>query len=150
MESKAKKFVKIKYTINILPVVTFEDGGCYKMDDLMGLLGETDEMEIFETKVIQDFFDFQWNGYAKYLHYFGGLIHLIYVTLFAIYINQVYLDRNQENKVTLLWMMLISLIYPMVYDCLQFAKQGIKEYCSDVWNFLDQAHIWLGFANIFI
>lgn len=75
---------------------------------------------------------------------------MIYVLLFCIYTNQVYNDRNYENRVALCWMMLICLIYPMVYDFLQLKKQGMAEYYSDKWNFLDQGHIFLGIANVFV
>jgi len=50
----------------------------------------------------------------------------------------------------LCWGLLICLIYPMVYDLLQLKKQGLSEYFSDKWNYLDQGHIWIGIANVFI
>jgi len=77
-------------------------------------------------------------------------VHLVYVLLFCIYTNQVYNERNFENRHILCWMLLICLMYPMTYDMLQLKKQGIAEYFSDKWNFLDQGHIWIGIANVLV
>lgn len=44
----------------------------------------------------------------------------------------------------------ISLIYPTIYDFTQLKKQGFTEYFSDIWNYFDQCHIWIGYGNIVI
>lgn len=88
------------------------------MSDLMEQLGNSDELEIFRTKVICDFFDYQWENYAKHFHYLGASIHFIYVILFCIYVNEVYNERNFENRHILCWLILITLMYPMTYDML--------------------------------
>lgn len=53
-----KKFYKIKYTINILPAAMFEDGYCKNVNDLMKSLSYSEELSIFDTAVIKDFYDF--------------------------------------------------------------------------------------------
>ena len=132
-----KKFYKMKYTINILPLTTFEDDESINICDLLDALGDTDELEVFQTKVVQDYFLFMWNAYAKHLHYFGGFIHLCYFCIFWFYVNTIYNNRDFDNRVGLCWVMLICLIYPMIYDCMQLYKQGPVEYFSDFWNYLD-------------
>jgi len=85
--------------------------------------------------------------YAKHIHYFGAFIHFIYLGLFAIYVNLIYLDRDFEARVPLCWCMLICLVYPTFYDGLQLWNAGMT-YFEDPWNFLDQGYIWFGVANI--
>jgi hypothetical protein len=41
------------------------------------------------------------------------------------------------------------LVYPLIYDGNQFLKQGPAEYFDDPWNYLDMAHITLGYFNIY-
>jgi len=149
-KTEGQRFYKIRYTLNMLPSVTYKDGESLNFNDFMEEMGNTDELDIFRTKVVNDFFDQQWETYAKHLHYFGALVHFAYITLFTIYIIQVYNHRNFENRIGLCWGLLVCLIYPMVYDGLQLIKQGLGEYFSDKWNFLDQGHIWIGIANVFI
>jgi len=144
------KCYKIKYTLILLPSVTYEDGQSTKMNELMEQLGNTEDLDIFRTKVICDFFDFQWDSYAKHLHYWGATVHLVYVILFCTYTNEVYNERNFENRSVIAWMMLICLMYPMTYDCLQLKKQGAVDYFADKWNYLDQGHIWIGVANVLV
>lgn len=113
-------------------------------------MNNTEELEIFRTKVVSDFFDHQWESYAKHLHYFGGSVHFCYLIVFSVYTNLTFNNRDFENRGLLCWMLLICLIYPMVYDMLQLKKQGFGEYFADKWNYLDQGHIWIGIANVFI
>lgn len=77
---------------------------------------------MFETSIVKDFYDFQWYTYAKDIHFFGAVIHSIYFMLFVVYTNEVYLHRNYEARVPMLWIMFMCIIYPMFYDCLQLIK----------------------------
>lgn len=65
------------------------------------------------------------------------------------YTNEIYLDRDFTNRLMLLWLMLICLLYPLIYDSAQLVKTGF-EYFEDPWNYLDLAHIWLGITNVFL
>ena len=42
----------------------------------------------------------------------------------------------------------VCLIYPLGYDGTQMVKQG-AEYLQDPWNYIDMAHISLGYVNIY-
>ena len=48
------KVYKIKYILNVLPNID------ESQDSLMEAIAETDELEIFENKVLRDFIDFKW------------------------------------------------------------------------------------------
>lgn len=98
---------------------TYEGKRCVHLDDLMNALGDTEELTLFESKVVNDYYDFQWHMYAKHIHYFGALIHFIYLILFVIYINLIFLDRNYASRVPLIWTMVLCLIYPTYYDLKQ-------------------------------
>ena len=50
-----QKIYKIGYILNLLPNID------ESMDSLMEACGETDELEIFECKVLRDFIEFKWN-----------------------------------------------------------------------------------------
>ena len=114
------------------------------------MLGESQELSIFDTKIVKDLYEFQWNGYAKHIHYLGASLHFIYFIVYCIYVNDIYLYKKYEIRVELCWIMLMCLLYPMFYDCMQAYKTGLADYFSDPWNYIDQAHIWLGIANIFL
>lgn len=149
-ENIKQKFYKIKYTLNTLPMCTYEDGKCKNLDGLMDALAETDELSLFEAKVVNDYYDFMWNMYAKHIHYFGACVHFIYLILFVTYVNQIYLNRNFGVRVPLVWCMVLCLIYPAYYDLKQLTKVGLLEYFQDPWNFVDQGHIWIGLASLFV
>ena len=57
----------------------------------MDQLSDTSELAIFKSKVVIDFYEYQWNKYAKYIHYYGAVLHFIYILIFSIYVNEVYL-----------------------------------------------------------
>jgi hypothetical protein len=149
VENSKKKVYKIKYILNLLPGTInrdLKDGELLMME----VLSETEELDIFRTKVVYDLVEFKWNAYAKYIHYLGASLHLAYNIVFFIYVNTIYNERNFAYQYDICWIMLILLIYPMVYDMLQLFKTGPFDYFSDPWNYLDQGHIWFGVANIFI
>ena len=57
-------------------------------------------------------------------HLFGGMVHFLYLLLFSIYTVEVYMYRDFTNRAILCWLMLLTLIYPMVYDFMQLKKIG--------------------------
>ena len=61
---------------------------------MMEVLSETEELDIFRTKVVYDLVEFKWNAYAKYIHYLGASLHLAYNIVFFIYVNTVYNERT--------------------------------------------------------
>ena len=103
----------------------------------LDLLADTEEDELFNTKVIGDTLVFFWEEYGCVVHYTGAFIHFAYVITFALYLNYIYMYRDYEHRAGLCTAMCICLIYPTVYDFLQCFKQGMRDYFADPWNWLD-------------
>ena len=80
----------------------------------------------------------------------GPFFHVVYLFVFSVYINEIYVYRTFQHREVLFALMGISLIYPTIYDFTQLKKQGFTEYFSDIWNYFDQCHIWIGYGNIAI
>lgn len=91
---------------------------CVGVNDLMDSLGETNELDLFDNKIVKDFYEFQWQNYAMHIHYFGAAIHFIYSVVFITYVNEVYLYRNYEYRVEMLYVMMVAKLYPIFYDSL--------------------------------
>jgi hypothetical protein len=47
-----KKFFKIKYTLNILPACTYTGNQSHGVSDLLDMLGDSQELSIFESKIV--------------------------------------------------------------------------------------------------
>ena len=56
-------------------------------ESLMNALGETNELEIFQCKLVRDLILFKWERYAGKFHYIGMINHTCYVFIFALYVN---------------------------------------------------------------
>ena len=54
-------------------------------------MADPDELEIFDSKPLQDLIDFKWDAYAYKIHYVGVFMHIFYVLMIAIYIYTTYL-----------------------------------------------------------
>lgn len=77
---------------------------------------ESNENRIFESKIVKDFYDFHWNSYAKHVHYFGAIVHFIYLSVFVIYVNEIFLNRNYTKRVDMCYIMLICIVFPIIND----------------------------------
>lgn len=139
-----KRIFKIKYNLSILPSVSEE------RVSLMDVLEDTSDLQIFDALAVEDLLDFKWHSYAKYVHFVAFGCHIIYMTFFSLYVNLVFVynDHTQEKHRFLHISMGLFLFFPLLYDMTQLKKQGFKVYFSSIWNYLDQGHIWIGYANI--
>jgi len=99
-------------------MTTYKFGQSVLLRDLMDQLSETTELDIFKSKVVVDFFEYQWNSYAKHIHIYGAVVHFIYMLVFSIYVNEIYLHTHYEYRIELCWAMFICLAYPCFYDTL--------------------------------
>ena len=64
-------------------------------DSLMEACGETEELEMFECKVLRDYIEFKWQQYAGKFHYLGAIIHLSYLMMFIFYVSS-FLQQNYK------------------------------------------------------
>ena len=103
----------------------------------MDALGETEELEVFDCPAIIDLIDYKWKSYAGIIHYIGLIAHLIYVSVFSLYVFELYIYKTTKGISLLEATMLMCILYPLIYDMTQLKKQGFKEYLSDPWNYLD-------------
>lgn len=65
---------------------------------LMEMISDTEQLEIFKTKVVEDMIMFKWDHYGKYVHYTGLTFHTIYSLLLCFYVDQIYLKSNLSIK----------------------------------------------------
>lgn len=154
------KVYKIKFEINLLPSI-----GEYKVEDpdnkgkfifknkgvsLMNLAADTEEMTIFNTEAFGILIDYKWQQYGQKHHIFGSAMHLFYVICIIVYVNEIYLNYEEDLirhfKFSLL--LLAGIFYPWMYDLVQFIKDGPKVYFSDPWNYVDFFYIYGSLANI--
>ena len=147
---KKRKVYKIKYTLNLLPTTTFKDGTCNRLNDLMDKFAETEELEIFNSKVVKDFYAYQWEGYGKVVHLIGATLHLLYFILILVYTHDVYLYRRYDMRVLLIYLMFACLIYPLGYTATKLKAKGLKEYCSQQKNMIDLSYVIIGIVNLVI
>ena len=77
------RFFKIKYTLNVLPQMD-------KLDfdgNLMDLFGDTDQIDMFQTQVVQDLIEFKWERYGRIIHKSAASVHIVYVVTFLLYLD---------------------------------------------------------------
>ena len=89
MNADNLKVYRITYTLNLLPSVANNREEAHQIS-LMELLSKSDDLEIFDTKVVSDLIRFSWENYASHVHFFGAFIHLVYAISFFIYVSLVY------------------------------------------------------------
>ena len=82
----------------------------------MNIINDHSMIKNYKTKVIRSLIDFKWSIYGSHIHYLSALIHLFYVIIFLIYVNQVYLNLDATHKTGLLWTMLVCHIYAALYE----------------------------------
>ena len=104
---------------------------------------------IFKTKVSEGLIKFKWDQHGAVLHYIGAFFHFLYVLMYLIYVNEMYLNERYEYKEALLYTITVLHMYATFYDLRQMIVQG-KDYFYEPWNYSDQLHIWFGYANIII
>ena len=100
----------MKYTLNVLPGMSEEDG------TLMDTIGNTEELSIFESKTLITYIEFKWDSYAAKIHRIGAVLHLIYLIAFSCLVNVIYVYKSLEHRELLFSVMILSLLYPTVYE----------------------------------
>lgn len=71
--------------MNLLPDVDEDDMLLIKA------IANAEDLEIFKTKVVQDVINYKWGRFASNIHWFGWIIHIIYIVVLQIYISTTYL-----------------------------------------------------------
>jgi hypothetical protein len=124
-EVDTTKVYKIRYSINLLPQIgehiedTPEGPELVDEDEnIMKILSGSEELDVYDTKSVQQLIEFKWESHASLLHRFGCYMHLIYLLILTIYINIVYIENiADEREIGLLSVFLIlGIAYPWAYD----------------------------------
>lgn len=117
----------------------------------MDCFGDTEELSIFEAKVVSEILNFKWETSSGIIHKLGSMNHILYLVVFSVFVNEFYVYNGlKEYHTILFFVQILNLMYPCLYDMNQLKKQGFTIYFSDKWNWADQVHIWGGFLNIYL
>lgn len=101
----------IKFQVNKLFSVSEEDGS------LIDAIGNSEELPIFTSRLVQDLIDYKWDTFAKRIHVMGAFIHLLYLFTIMYYISETFLIKEQASANTdLLTIICVCLVYPLVYE----------------------------------
>ena len=116
-----QKIFKIKYTLNILPSIKTE--GDESLMDTVGKIDCYSEQEnIFNCNALRDLINFKWKKYAKKVHYMGFAFHTVYLFVFSIFINQVFVQlinlMIQRGLFTQLIRLLLEILLGLFYELL--------------------------------
>ena len=98
---------------------------------------------------MEDLINYKWQTFAARVHWFGWIIHLIYILALQTYISEIYLSNTQVQVAPIVFLYVIGgcLLYPVFYDGRQMWKQGWR-YLDDKWNYVDVFHLSMGYVNL--
>jgi len=65
------KVYKIKYNLNIIPSMSEKDG------QIIEAIANSNELEIFKTKVVKDLVKFKWDQFGYWIHMIMFMVHLL-------------------------------------------------------------------------
>ena len=116
--------------------------------NFVDLLTKSTELKIFEAEGLQELIDFKWNTYANQLQKFSFAMHLVYLTTFLIYIDNVYM-KNDEDQLGV-WQLILAagVSYPTFYEILQIYKDGVIDHVSNLWNVNDFLMVTTGILTV--
>ena len=116
----------------------------------MDIISGSDEIELFDSKLIIDVITFKWECYGRDHHVFGSMMHFLYVLLFILYVNFVYLynDNSDDMHIIFTLILAVGIIYPWLYDFIQLIADGPMVYFKDPWNYVDFVYIYGSITNI--
>jgi hypothetical protein len=81
----------------------------------MGLISDSDELDIFHTPPLMQIIEFKWNLFGRKHHMFGFFFHFFYVGVFIIYVKEAYMEDHEKNTGFVV-ALCIGVIYPALYD----------------------------------
>jgi hypothetical protein len=140
---QSDKFYKIKYSINLLPLVGQHIDLCKDLHDhdkidscgdeknhknkhisFFETCTNSNELNMFKSQALQDVIDFKWNEFGFNFHLVGSMIHMVQMSILIFYINYVYitgsLEVDEAGKIVgsnpSAIVLLTGIIYPMCYS----------------------------------
>jgi len=153
-----KRVAKVQYTINMLPslgeyVVMNADGSKTLVNEnqlLMAHCIDSDELSIFESDNFGQLIQFKWEQFAFFIHTFGFVMHLFYVFIMVIYIYNIYIENNHQQKDFYSRILILAVVYPAWYDTAQLWNSGWRVYFSELQNYSDLIYIYGSILNVIL
>lgn len=136
---------KIKYTLSVLPNMRDEQNGV----SLIDMLATTDQIDVFSTKPVQSIIQFKWDRYSQKFHKLFASIHMVYLLTFLLYVNEIYIHGRFEHQPKMLLLMLLCNMTASFYDLFQLKLTGFLDYFTDIWNYVDILHVYIGYINLY-
>jgi hypothetical protein len=81
---ESDRSAKVHYYINSLPKLGLN------FEQMMSLMGDSEEVEIFSTLSVKTLVDYKWNKYGKKMQLKSSIIHFVYVAIYFYYINNLF------------------------------------------------------------
>lgn len=66
---------------------------------LSALLSESNELSIFQTKIVSNYNEFKWEAVASRHHSFGACVHFLYIGVMVYYTDQIYIKDSLQSNV---------------------------------------------------
>ena len=79
----------------------------------------------------------------------GCTMHFAYMFLLFVYVDDIYINNNEENKLLMDFCLVAGLLYPLFYEFYQLQRFGAKNYFTDINNFNDTTYVFAGIFNLF-
>jgi len=89
--AKNSMMYKISYRVNLLG--TIQADGETSFMEILAEQSDTEQMGIFNATCLEHYIEYKWDTYAKYLHYFGFMIHIVYMISLALFIHSTYMSE---------------------------------------------------------
>jgi hypothetical protein len=115
---------------------------------MMQICEDTEELEIFDTNVIQDLITFKWKIYGLQHHLWGLIMHFLYTFMIIIYVIEVYQKPQNDYTGVYTLLLLLGIVYPLQYETRQLFHVGLTEYLININNYMDFLYIWGSIANV--
>ena len=64
--------------------------------ELMNQFANSEEMEIYATKSLNQLIDYKWDSHAQSHHIYNFLTHLLYMFLFILYVITIYMKDHTD------------------------------------------------------
>jgi hypothetical protein len=86
--------------------------------NIMSLCEETEELDVFATKAMQDIIQYRWDTYGKQFHLTGLFFTMTYIASVILYVIEAYIESDSEHQKKFLIFLNAGLVYPVVYECI--------------------------------
>lgn len=180
MTTDRSKIFKIKYQLNLLPVIgqhattIDEDANSYNYGkpifenegvSILDLCSSSEEINIFLSDCLQELIEFKWDAFARKFHLVGLFMHLLYMLILVLYVQRVYIfnslaadDRDlhadlptdSDRNNKFAGFLVVGIIYPFLYESRSAILDGFRNYFTQPWNYLDILLISTGILNIIL